>query len=65
MERIRIKLKKLHQDIQDKGKVESSNSISTSSRKVMEAYQGRGYLVYGGKKKKRRMKCEEGFSYYV
>jgi hypothetical protein len=28
MERIRIKLKRLHQDIQDKGKDESSNPIS-------------------------------------
>ncbi len=28
----------------------------------MEAYQGRGFLVYvEKKKKKKRMKCEEGF----
>jgi hypothetical protein len=37
----------------------------TSLREVMEVYQGREYLVYVEKKKKRRMKCEEGFSSYV
>jgi hypothetical protein len=31
----------------------------------MKAYQGKGFFVYGEKKKKRRMKCEEGFSSYV
>jgi hypothetical protein len=30
----------------------------------MEAYQGRGYCVYGGKKRKRR-KCEEEFLIFM
>ncbi len=37
----------------------------TSSRKVIEAYQGRGFFSVYGKEKKRRMKCEEFFSPYV
>jgi len=36
----------------------------TSSRKVMEAYQGGEESRYGEKKKKRRMKCEEKISAY-
>jgi hypothetical protein len=31
----------------------------------MEAYQGRGFFCICGKKKKKRMKCEEGLSSYV
>jgi hypothetical protein len=38
----------------------------TSSRKVMEAYQGRGFFFWVcGKEKKRKMKCEGEFSSYV
>jgi hypothetical protein len=31
----------------------------------MEAHQGRGVLCVRGKERKRRMKCEEVFSFYV
>jgi len=31
----------------------------TSSRKVMEAYQGRGFFGVCEEEKKKRMKCEE------
>jgi hypothetical protein len=31
----------------------------------MEAYQGGGFVCVCGEEKKRRMKCEEGFSSYV
>jgi hypothetical protein len=31
----------------------------------MEAYQERGFFCVCGEEKKRRMKCEEGFSSYV
>jgi hypothetical protein len=31
----------------------------------MEVYQGRRFFCTCGEEKKRRMKCEEGLSYYV
>ncbi len=37
----------------------------TSSRKVMEAYQGKEEVSVWEKEKKRRMKCEEKISSYV
>ncbi len=37
----------------------------TSSRKVMEAYQGKEEVGVWEKEKKRRMKCEEKISSYV
>ncbi len=37
----------------------------TSSRRVMEAHQGRRVLCVYGKERKRRTKCEEVLSSYV
>jgi hypothetical protein len=37
----------------------------TSSKKVMEAYQGGRFFCVCGEEKKRRMKCGEGFNSYV